>query len=106
MMVAFIFFWHPWLLVATVTVFAFGFGGGSPAFPTLTAEFFGYRSLGLIFGLLFAIVGIGGAFGPVVGGYVFDQTGSYSIGFAVGALGLAGALLLNRLLPPARFPSG
>ena len=105
MMVILIFVRDPWLLIATASIFAFGFGGGSPSFPTLTAEFFGYRSLGLIFGLLFALVGIGGAFGPVVGGFLFDQTASYSAGFAVGALALAGSLLLNRLLPPPRFPS-
>ncbi|HEX2172636.1 MAG TPA: MFS transporter, partial [Dehalococcoidia bacterium] len=103
MYVALIFTRHPVILVGVAAVFAFGYGGGSPAFPSLTAELFGSRSLGLIFGLLFAAVGFAGAFGPVLGGFLYDRTGSYGPGLTAGAVALVVSLVLCRLLPPARF---
>lgn len=90
---------EPILLIVTAAVFAFGFGGGSPQLPTLTAELFGSRSLGLIFGLIFAIIGIVGALGPVLGGFFYDASGSYTPGLIAGALALTVALLLCQFLP-------
>lgn len=105
MIVALIFARHPAVLLGVALVFAFGYGGGSPQFPTLTAELFGNRSLGLIFGCLFALVGIFGAFGPFLGGVLFDRTNSYGPGLALGAVALTISLILCRLLPPPRYGS-
>jgi MFS family permease len=59
-------------------VFGFGFGCLGPLLPILTADRFGRRHMGSIFGMLnLLVVGIGGFLGPFVGGLIYDSTGSY-----------------------------
>ena len=65
-------------------VYAFGFGSGTGLFDTTiyaaTADLFHGRHFGEIAGLLVTGLGIGGAIGPWLGGYVYDVSGNYSIG--------------------------
>jgi MFS family permease len=80
-----------WLQVAgslwTLRAFAFGFGfayGGIMTLQSvLSAELFGLGSLGLILGSVTFVYTIGSAVGPLLSGYIFDVTGSYSIAFSV-----------------------
>ncbi len=56
----------------------FGFGCLGPLLPILTADRFGRRHMGAIFGMLnLFVVGIGGFLGPFIGGLIYDSTGSY-----------------------------
>jgi MFS family permease len=66
------------MLLAYSVVFGFGYGCLGPLLPIIAADRFGRQSIGAIFGMLvFFVVGIGGSIGPLVGGLVFDATGSY-----------------------------
>jgi len=59
-------------------VFGFGYGSFAPLMPVLISEQFGRRILGSAYGTMnFFVMGIGGGLGPVAGGFVFDQLGSY-----------------------------
>lgn len=67
--------------VATLYVVAgligFNFGGNFSLFPTATADFFGAKNLGVNYALVFTAYGLSGVIGPILGGKVFDLTGSY-----------------------------
>jgi MFS transporter, OFA family, oxalate/formate antiporter len=70
----------------------FNFGGNFALFPSATADFFGSRNLGMNYGLVFTSYGTAGIIGPLLGGMVFDATGSYVWAFMpAGALCLAAA---------------
>jgi MFS family permease len=65
-------------LFVYAVVFGFGFGCLGPLLPILTADRFGRRHMGAIFGMLnLFVVGIGGFLGPFIGGLIYDSTGSY-----------------------------
>jgi MFS family permease len=65
-------------------LYAIGFGYGAGLFSATiyagTADLFHGRHFGEIAGLLLTGQGIGGAIGPWLGGYIYDVSGSYSIG--------------------------
>ncbi|MGH7985735.1 MAG: MFS transporter [Candidatus Binataceae bacterium] len=84
-----------WLVVG---LFVFGFSGAVPValVPMVLAETLGLKRFGTIFGWLGLIVTIGLFFGPLVGGYIFDVTGSYTLGFEV-------CVLLNLVAAAASF---
>ena len=73
-----------WQFYIFSAVFGFGYGGCIPLFPAITADWFGTRSHGKIFGTLSLAAGIGGAIGPLLGGHIFDLTGSYDIAIVTG----------------------
>ncbi len=62
-------------------IYGVGFGGGVPVRPALRAEYFGRSAFAKIGGIMSPIIMIGSFSGPIVAGYVFDQTGSYRIVF-------------------------
>jgi MFS family permease len=75
-------------------VFGFAYSGTTPIIPTMAASIFGTRSVGSIFGIINLGYTFGVAIGPLLAGYIFDVTGSYSGAF----LSAAGALFLSFLL--------
>jgi len=81
----------PWLLY--VYAICFGFGGGlySPTVFVGAADIFHGRIFGTISGLILAGMGVGGALGPWIGGYIYDIQGSYDLAiyFAIVCFGLA-----------------
>jgi cyanate permease len=60
----------------------------------LVARYFGMRSYGAIYGVLYGFFSLGAGVGPLVYGAVFDATGSY----ARALLPTSGALLLGALM--------
>ena len=68
---------QPWLLY--IYSICFGFGGGlfTPTIFAGSADIFYGRHFGAVSGLLLTGMGAGGIFGPWLGGYIFDITGSY-----------------------------
>lgn len=72
----------------------FNFGGNFSLFPSATAETFGAKNLGGNYGIMFTAYGVAGLIGPIVGGKIFDMTGSYEYAFIfAGILCFVGALL-------------
>lgn len=60
--------------------FGFGYGSLAPVLPVMTADRFGRRVMGSVYGLLtFFTVGVIGSAGPLLGGVIFDATGSYRL---------------------------
>ena len=93
---------HPLLLAGLGFAFGVGYGGGSPELTTITVEMFGLRSLGMLMGMMMALMGTLGAGGPLLGGLMYDLTGSYAPAYLIGAALLLSATGLVCLLRPPR----
>jgi len=81
----------------------FNFGGNFALFPSATADFFGTKNLGVNYGLVFTSYAVAGIIGPILGGRIFDMTGSYLWAFIpTGVVCLIGALLGLLLSSPRK----
>jgi len=96
-----------WALVIFVVVYGFGHGGFYAIMSPVVAEYFGTRAHGTIFGIVICAASVGGAAGPMLTGYIFDNTASYQVAFMI-LLGLAAAGLLMTFFsaPPKKKPAG
>jgi len=83
-----------WMLYLFAAVFGFAYGGCVPQLPVIAGEIFELKSIGAIVGVQMLGVAIGGAIGPVLGGYVFDVTQSYYFAFMVSGMCTIIALIL------------
>ena len=68
---------HPAFAYLFVPFFGCGWAVTAPTFMSVAADLFQGRSFGLIYGVNEAVIGLGSAVGPWLGGFVFDRTGSY-----------------------------
>ncbi|MFC2154033.1 OFA family MFS transporter [Candidatus Altiarchaeota archaeon] len=68
-------------LAAASAVIGFCFGGNFSMFPSLTADYFGTKHVGINYGWVFTSYGIGGLAGPILGARVYDATQSYEMAF-------------------------
>ncbi len=89
-----------WVLFGAVALYGFAHGGLFTAVSPTVAEYFGLKAHGAIFGLILLFGTIGGALGPILAGWAFDQTGSYAIAFSSLAALLSFGLVLVLRLPP------
>jgi MFS family permease len=64
-------------LYVCALIYGFGYGSLAPILPLLVANRFGRHVVGSIYGLLTFFIGVGGAIGPVLGGFIYDHFGSY-----------------------------
>ena len=95
-------FTSPPILMMGVSVVGFTFGGMLTLFPSTTVDYFGIKNFGINYGMVITAWGIGGVFGPLLGGIVRDVTGTYGISYIVsGVLSATGALLTLITKPPA-----
>ena len=70
------------MLYGFALFYGFGYGSLAPVTPYLISDRFGRQVLGVTYGLLTLFsTGIGGALGPILGGFIFDRTGSYRPGW-------------------------
>jgi MFS family permease len=96
--------------VTELNLFAILFGlnyiSTVPPTSTLTAELFGRRSVGMLFGWIFFAHQIGAGLASYVGGLVYDWTGTYDWAFiSAGILGiLASGMVLAIREPSQRTP--
>ena len=74
------------MLMIFAVAFGFGHGGMATMESPMTAHIFGLRAHGAILGIVFASDTVGGALGPVIAGYIFDLTCSYSPAFKFAAV--------------------
>ena len=72
-----------WMLYLFSAIFGFGLWSSGGLIAPMTAELFGLRSHGAIFGLVCFAGSTGGAVGPVLIGFIFDATASYYLGFLI-----------------------
>src|SRR5439155_15190591 len=72
---------HVHSIAAVTTLFAIvllDYGGGFGTMPSFTADYFGTRYMGLIYGWILLAWGVGGIVGPIFVALVKDHTGSFS----------------------------
>ena len=69
-----------WLCAITLGL---GAGGWLPTMSVLTNINFGLKSYGAIFGMISLVQGIGGALGPLFGGYMYDTMDTYRWAFII-----------------------
>lgn len=70
-------FHFPSLTYFYALFFGMGYAATAALPPLVTADFFEGRSFGGIFGSLMMLIGVGGAFGAWLAGFLFDRVGSY-----------------------------
>jgi OFA family oxalate/formate antiporter-like MFS transporter len=89
-------------IYAFAALFGFAYGGVTPQQAKITGEIFGTASIGSILGVIVFSGSIGGSFGPFLGGFIFDGTGSYGLAFALAAMALIIAFGLTFILRKPR----
>lgn len=72
----------PGLLFIAATLIGFNFGGNFSLFPTLTADTFGTKFIGQNYPWVFLAYGVGGIFGPIMGGRLGDM-GNFPLAFTI-----------------------
>jgi sugar phosphate permease len=91
------------VLYLFAVIFGIGYSSMAPLMPYLTADRFGRQVLGSAYGMLiFFVAGVGGSIGPVVGGVIYDRTGSYANAWLLSLIVLMAISLLILTLKPAK----
>jgi OFA family oxalate/formate antiporter-like MFS transporter len=91
------------LAIGSASVGAF-YGANLALFPATTADYFGTKNMGVNYGLVFTSWGVGGVFGGMVAGKVFDLTKSYYASFMIAAgICVMQAILSLITKPPKTF---
>ncbi|WP_432737809.1 L-lactate MFS transporter [Maridesulfovibrio sp. FT414] len=70
------------LLYVGATIIGFNFGGNFALFPTITADTFGTKNVGQNYPYIFLAYGMGGVFGPMLGGQLGDL-GNFPLAFTI-----------------------
>jgi OFA family oxalate/formate antiporter-like MFS transporter len=82
------------LLYLGATLIGFNFGGNFALFPTITADTFGAKNVGQNYPFVFLAYGVGGIFGPILGGKMGDLN-NFALAFTIsGVAVLIGTLLI------------
>ena len=76
-LLVFPYFYNRILLYSFAISFGVGWGVTAPMFMSISADLFKGRYFGTVYGMVEGVIGIGGALGSWLGGYLFDQTQSY-----------------------------
>ncbi|WP_340113183.1 L-lactate MFS transporter [Maribellus mangrovi] len=88
------------LLYLGATLIGFNFGGNFALFPTITADTFGAKNVGQNYPFVFLAYGVGGIFGPILGGRMGDLN-NFALAFTIsGAAVLIGTILISFVKTP------
>jgi MFS transporter, OFA family, oxalate/formate antiporter len=89
------------LLIIGASVAGLAYGSLFSLMPSITADYFGVKNLGVNYGLVFTGWGIAAIIGPILGGIVVVKTGTYAMSYIVaGILLLIGTLFVKLIKPP------
>jgi MFS family permease len=92
-----------WELFGFSLMFGLFYGGFVSLGPAIIADYFGFRNVSTLIGLLYSSVAAGSLVGPPLAGYIFDFFGSYDMPITIAAVTCFVAFLLAFLLEdPAR----
>jgi sugar phosphate permease len=90
------------LLFGSALLFGFGYGSMAPMIPYLVADRFGRHILGTAYGMLTFFMTVGGSIGPIITGYAYDVSGSYTSAWLLNLTLLLMATFLILALKPRR----
>tara|TARA_B100001245_G_scaffold149802_1_gene112025 strand:+ start:2005 stop:3297 length:1293 start_codon:yes stop_codon:yes gene_type:complete len=93
---------NPWMLYAYAIGFGFGAGLQAPTIFVGASDLFTGRHFGAINGMILGGMGVGGAAGPWVGGYIHDLFGSYRYAFGLSMLCFAVSAIAFVIAAPRR----
>ena len=88
------------LLFGSALLFGFGYGSMAPMIPYLVADRFGRHILGTAYGMLTFFMTVGGSIGPIITGYAYDVSGSYTSAWLLNLTLLLMATFLILALKP------
>jgi OFA family oxalate/formate antiporter-like MFS transporter len=95
------------VLAAVSFIILMCYGGGFGTMPAFTADYFGPKNVGPIYGLMLTAWGCASAFGPLLIAHLRQTSGSYRSGFHVIAVIMGASIVLPLIIrPPARESSG
>lgn len=83
------------LLTVVSFIILMCYGGGFGTMPAFTADYFGSKNVGPIYGLMLTAWGSASAFGPLLIAHLRQSSGSFASGLRV----IAGILVVSILLP-------
>jgi len=96
-LVMLLFYWlggNQYTLYLAATLIGFNFGGNFSLYPTMTAELFGAKNVGVNYGWVFTAYGIGGIVGPIMAAAIRDAGLSWVSAFVIaGAACLVAAVI-------------
>lgn len=84
----------PLLLYAYAVFYGMGQGSRALVLSAISIDVFKGKNFGAIFGYFTLSVGVGGAIGAWLGGYLFDVTRSYQIAFSISLACLIGSVFV------------
>ena len=80
------------------------YGGGFGTMPAFTADYFGSKNVGRIYGLLLTAWSFAAVVGPLLISYVHDSTGSYNTAFYIIAGIMAISAIIALIMQPPKAP--
>ena len=83
----------------------FGIGGLTPILPGILADYYGRSHFSSIYGAAYVVTAVGFMIGPVFGGWIFDNTGSYYVAITSAIAVTVVAIILVYLAPRAAPPT-
>jgi MFS family permease len=92
-----------WFAYPFFIFFGIGWGVTAPMFIAVAADLFKGRVFGLIYGFVEAGIGIAGALGAWVAGFIFDTTQSYQLAFILAMLVMALSCVFVWLAAPRKY---
>jgi MFS family permease len=92
-------------LYLVAMVFGFSYGGVMPVYAVVVREYFGEKVIGSAFGAVSLVATLGMALGPLAGGWLYDNFGSYFWMFAGAAMIGAAAVAVAVTFRPPRVPA-
>ncbi|MCD4698277.1 MAG: OFA family MFS transporter [Bacteroidales bacterium] len=90
-----------YLLYLGATLIGFNFGGNFALFPTITADTFGAKNVGLNYPWVFLAYGFGGIMGPILGGKLGD-IGNFPLAFTIAGVAVLLGTVLTIMVKPAK----
>jgi MFS transporter, OFA family, oxalate/formate antiporter len=92
-----------WPLWIFATIIGFNFGGNFALFPSITADTFGNKFVGQNYPWIFLAYGVGGIFGPMMGGKLGDL-GNFPLAFTIcGVACLVASIIAGCTKPPKKI---
>lgn len=92
------------ILTAVSFIILSCYGGAFGTMPAFTADYFGSRNVGPIYGLMVTAWGVAAAVGPLMLAYTLKATGGYTSGLHIIAAVMAVSTVVPILVRPPRAP--